>query len=134
VDNNLYYGDLSGNLYSYNIEAGKNNWDVTTIPPDGWNPTDQKTADESKLTAITASPLVVNDMLLVATESGAIYQVDQEGKHELWGDQNQQPGGKIYTTPVLAGDLVLVSPMNSDAFLYAYDLNGNRKWSFKPAN
>jgi outer membrane protein assembly factor BamB len=134
VDNNLYFGDLSGNLYSYSIEAGKNNWDVTTIPPDGWNPTDGKTADESKLTAITASPLVVNDMLLVATESGAIYQVDQEGKHELWGGQDQQPGGKIYTTPVLAGDLVLVSPMNSDAFLYAYDLNGTRQWSFRPAN
>jgi outer membrane protein assembly factor BamB len=134
VDNNLYFGDLSGNLYSYNIEAGKNNWDVTTIPPDGWNPTDNKTADESKLTAITASPLVVNNMLLVATESGAIYQVDQEGKHELWGGQGQQPGGKIYTTPVLAGDLVLVSPMNADAFLYAYDLNGNRKWTFRPAN
>ena len=134
VDNNLYFGDLSGNLYSYNIEAGKNNWDVTTIPPDNWNPTDKKTVDEAKYTAITATPLVVNNMLLVATESGAIYQVGQDGKHELWGVQEQQPGGKIYTTPVLAGDLVLVSPMNSDAFLYAYDLNGNRKWSFKPAN
>jgi outer membrane protein assembly factor BamB len=134
VDNNLYFGDLGGNLYSYNIEAGKNNWDVTTIPPDNWNPTDKKTVDEAKYTAITATPLVVNNMLLVATESGAIYQVGQDGKHELWGGQEQQPGGKIYTTPVLAGDLVLVSPMNSDAFLYAYDLNGNRKWSFKPAN
>ena len=134
VDNNLYFGDLSGSLYSYNIEDGKNNWDSTTIPPDNWDPAGQKTADESKYTAITTTPLVVNNVLLIATESGAIYQVDEQGKHELWGGREQQPGGKIYTTPVLAGDLVLVSPMNSDAFLYAYDLNGNKKWSFKPAN
>ncbi len=132
VDNNLYFGDLGGNLYSFNIEAGKNNWDVTTIPPDNWNPTDKKTVDEAKYTAITASPLVVNNMLLVATELGAIYQVGPDGKHELWGGQEQQPGGKIYTTPVLAGDLVLVSPMNSDAFLYAYDLNGSRNGRLSP--
>jgi outer membrane protein assembly factor BamB len=134
LDNNLYFGDLSGNLYSYNVEAGKNNWDPTTLPPDGWNPTDKKTVDESRLTAITASPLVVNNLVLVATESGAIYRVDQEGQFELWGGKEQQPGGKIYTTPILAGDLVLVSPMNSDAFLYAFDLNGKQEWSFKPAN
>jgi outer membrane protein assembly factor BamB len=134
VGSNLYFGDLSGNLYSYNIEEGKFNWDITTIPPDGWDPAGNKTADESKNIAITASPLMVNDMLLVATESGAIYQVDQDGQYELWGGKEQQPGGKIYTTPVLAGDLVLVSPMNSDSFLYAYDLDGNKKWSFKPAN
>lgn len=134
VDNNIYFGDLSGSLYSFNIEDGKNNWDSTVIPPDNWDPAGKKTADESKYTAITASPLVVNNVLLVATESGAIYEVDEQGKHELWGGREQQPGGKIYTTPVLAGELVLVSPMNSDAFLYAYDLNGNKKWSFKPAN
>lgn len=134
VDNNLYFGDLSGNLYSYSTEAGTSNWDVTTIPPDGWNPAGNETADESRLTAITASPLLVNDALLVATESGAIYQVNQEGQYELWGNKEQQPGGKIYTTPVLAGDLVLVSPMNSGAFLYAYDLDGKQEWSFTPAN
>ena len=131
---NLYFGDLGGHLYSYNTQDGKNNWDPTTLPPDNWDPAGNKTADESKYTAITASPLVVNNTLLVATESGAIYQVDQDGKYELWGGQQQQPGGRIYTTPILAGDLVLVSPMNSDAFLYAYDLNGTKKWSFKPAN
>jgi outer membrane protein assembly factor BamB len=134
VDNNLYFGDLGGNLYSYTLEGGKSNWDSTLIPPDNWDPAGNKTADESRLTAITASPLAMNNVLLVVTESGAIYQVDQDGKYELWGSKEQQPGGKIYTTPVLAGDLVLVSPMNSDAFLYAYDLNGKREWSFKPAN
>jgi len=135
VDNNLYFGDLSGNLYSYNIETGKYNWNPITLKPDNWAPNSDKTPDESKETAITASPVSVSDGILVATESGAIYKVDQNGNQTLWGGQQQQPGGKIYTTPVIAGDLVLVSPMTADAYLYAYDMtNGTQKWAFKPAN
>ena len=134
MEKNLYFGDLAGNLYSYNIETGKSNWNPITLQPDNWAPNSTNAPDESKETAITASPVAFNDSILVATESGAIYKVDKEGKHELWGGQQQQPGGKIYTTPVVAGDLVLVSPMTADAYLYAYDLNGNQKWAFKPAN
>jgi outer membrane protein assembly factor BamB len=134
VENNLYFGDLSGNLYSYNIETGKYNWNPIILKPDNWAPNSTKVPDESKETAITASPLAVSDGILVATESGAIYKVDQNGNQTLWGGQQQQPGGKIYTTPVLAGNLVLVSPMTADAFLYAFDLNGTQKWTFKPAN
>jgi len=133
VNDNLYFGDLSGNLYSYNLKEGKYNWNPTTIKPDNWDPINNKEKDESKETAITASPVPMNDNLLVATESGAIYQVDPNGQSVLWGGKEQQPGGQIYTTPVIAGDLVLVSPMNSGAFLYAYDLNGTKKWSFQPA-
>ena len=113
VESNLYFGDLSGNFYSYNIETGKYNW--TPVKPDG---------------PITTSPLVLNDAFLVATESGAIHEVDQDGHSKLWS----QPGGKIYTTPVIAGDLVLVSPLGADAYLYAFDLNGRQVWAFKPEN
>jgi outer membrane protein assembly factor BamB len=137
MEKDLYFGDLSGKFYSFNLETGKNNSNPILLPPDNYDPTsnkDDKNVDESRYTAITASPLMVNNLLLVATESGAIYQVEQDGKFTLWGGKEQQPGGKIYTTPVLAGDMVLVSPMNSAAFLYAYDLNGIQKWSFKPAN
>jgi len=113
VENNLYFGDLSGNFYSYNTEEGKYNWNP--IQPDG---------------PITTSPLVVNDLILVATESGSIYGVDVDGQSKLWS----QPGGKIYTSPVMAGNLVLVSPLGADAFLYAYDSNGHQAWAFKPEN
>ncbi len=113
VGNNLYFGDLSGNFYSYNIETEKYNW--SPVQPDG---------------PITASPLVMNDVLLVATESGAIFEVNQDGQSKQWS----QPGGKIYTTPVLAGDLVLVAPLTADAYLYAYDLDGHQVWAFKPEN
>jgi outer membrane protein assembly factor BamB len=134
VEKNLYFGDLAGNLYSYNLETEKYNSNPILLKPDNWAPNANNPPDESKETAITASPVAVSDGILVATESGAIYKVDQAGNQALWGGQEQQPGGKIYTTPILAGDLVLVSPMNSDAFLYAYTLDGVKKWSFKPAN
>jgi outer membrane protein assembly factor BamB len=135
MDNSLYFGDLSGSLYSYNLKTGKYNWNPILLPPDNYDPAStkaDKSANEASATAITASPIAIEGAVLVATESGAIYKVSPDGKYELWGGQNQQPGGKIYTTPVLAGGLVLVSPMNSTAFLYAYDLNGNQKWSYKP--
>jgi outer membrane protein assembly factor BamB len=137
VEKNLYFGDLAGNFYSYNLETGKYNSNPILLPPDNYDPAStkaDKAANEASATAITASPIVVNGVILVATESGAIYKVNPDGKYEPWGGKEQQPGGKIYTTPVVAGDFVLVSPMNSGAFLYAYDLNGNKKWSFKPAN
>lgn len=121
VESDLYFGDLSGNLYSYNVEQGQYNWTSTIKPEDG-----------SKTVAITATPLTMNDVVLVATESGAIYDVNKDGrfKSSPWA----KPGGKIYTTPVVAGNLVLVSPMTAEAYLYAYDMNGRQVWAFNPEN
>ncbi len=118
VENNLYFGDLSGNFYSYNVETAKYNWNA--VKPD----------DAITTNAITTSPLFVNGNFLVATESGSIYEVDKDGHTKLWS----QPGGKIYTTPVMAGDLILVSPLGADFYLYAFDLNGRQAWAFKPQN
>jgi outer membrane protein assembly factor BamB len=113
VENNLYFGDILGNFYSYNVEQASYSWNP--VQPDG---------------PITSSPLQVNDVFLVGTESGSLYEVNQNGQSKLWS----QPGGKIYTTPVMAGDLVLVSPLTADAYLYAFDLNGRQAWAFQPEN
>jgi outer membrane protein assembly factor BamB len=108
----LYFGDVDGNFYAFNTSAGSLNWDPAQ--PDG---------------AITASPLVLGDYILIATESGSIYQVSKDGKLKLWS----QPGGKIYTTPVAAGDLILVAPLETDFYLYALDQNGLQSWKFPPS-
>lgn len=113
VDDNLYFADLDGRFYSFNIAEAKFNW--TPVQPDG---------------PITASPLAIGDQILLATESGAIYELNADGNSKLWS----QPGGKIYTTPVLAGDLILVAPLTADAYLYAYDLTGRQAWAFTPEN
>jgi len=109
----LYFGDVDGNLYSFNTSSGKLNW--KPVKPDG---------------PITANPLVQNDHVLIATESGSIFAVGNDGK-VLW---TQQIGGKIYTTPVAAGDLTIVSPLETDFYLAALDVNGRQVWTFTPKN
>jgi outer membrane protein assembly factor BamB len=107
----LYFGDLTGNFYSFNTSTGALNWDP--IQPDG---------------AITANAILQNDHLLIATESGNVYAIGKDGK-TLWFEE---VGGKIYTSPVAAGDLILVSPLGTDFYLAALDTNGRQVWTFLP--
>jgi len=106
----LYFSDVDGNFYSFDVATRKLNWKVQ---PDG---------------PITASPLIQNDHVLLATESGSVFAVDREGK-VLW---SQAIGGKIYTTPVAAGDLILVAPLETEFYLAALDPNGRQVWTFAP--
>jgi outer membrane protein assembly factor BamB len=110
-DDTIYFGDLDGNFYSFDTAAGKSNW--KPIKPDG---------------PITASPLVQDDHILLATESGSVYAVDREGK-VLW---STPVGGKIYTTPVAAGNLIVVAPLETEFYLAAIDQNGHQAWTFTP--
>lgn len=111
----LYFGDVDGNLYSFNTSSGNQNW--KPIKP-----------DNSTTASITASPLIRDDHILVATESGSVFAVDRNGK-VLW---NEAIGGKIYTTPIAAGDLTIVAPLETDFYLSALDLNGRQVWTFTP--
>jgi len=112
----LYFGDLSGNLYSYNTATGNVNW---SVQPDG---------------AITASVVLQNDHLLLATESGNIYAISKEDGRIMWTEQigDKDGAGKIYTTPVVVGDLVLVAPLETEFFLTGLDSNGRTVWTFIP--
>jgi outer membrane protein assembly factor BamB len=107
----LYFGDVDGNFYSYNMASSKLNWNP--VKPD---------------TSITASPLVQKDHVLIATESGSVSAIGKDGK-VLW---TQQIGGKIYTTPVSAGDLTIISPLETSFYLAALDANGRQVWTFTP--
>jgi outer membrane protein assembly factor BamB len=109
----LYFGDIDGNIYSYNTSARNLSWDP--VKPDG---------------PITASPLVREDYILVATESGSVFALDRDGK-VLW---TEEVGGKIYTAPVAAGDLTIVAPLETEFYLAALDQNGRQVWTFTPEN
>lgn len=108
---NLYFSDVEGYFYSYNIKEGKLNWEP--VKPDS---------------AITASPLVQGDLVLLATESGEIYAVDNTGNVDNWYTARDE--GKTYTTPIVAGDYVLVAYLESDYYLVALDGEGDEKWTY----
>ncbi|HXF84494.1 MAG TPA: PQQ-binding-like beta-propeller repeat protein [Anaerolineales bacterium] len=106
----LYFGDLSGNFYSFNAATATLNW---SIKPDG---------------PITANALVQNDHVLLATESGVLYAIGKDGS-TLWFEEI---GGQLYTTPVVAGDLILVAPLGTDFYLAALNTEGRQVWTFTP--
>lgn len=112
-DDTLYFGDLKGNVYSFNTATSNLNWNP--VQPDA---------------AITASPLVQDEHILVATESGSLFALDRNGT-VLW---SENVGGKIYTTPVAAADLTLVAPLEAEFYLAALDSDGRQVWTFTPAN
>jgi hypothetical protein len=115
---NLYFSTVvnvgnssEGYLYSYNTKDGRLNWDPIQL--DG---------------AITASPLILGDRLIIATESGDVYSVGKDGAVDTWYHPDEK--GKAYTTPIIAGDYVLVAYIESDYYLIALDSDGDAKWTF----
>ncbi|HET7143431.1 MAG TPA: PQQ-binding-like beta-propeller repeat protein [Anaerolineales bacterium] len=107
----LYYADLDGRIYSLDLASGNQNWDA--VQPDG---------------PIVASLLIVGDQIYVATEAGTLVALDRDGK-TIW---EKTVGGKIYTTPVVSGDLILAAPYQADFVLAAYDAAGKQAWTFVP--
>jgi outer membrane protein assembly factor BamB len=114
--NALYYADLKGNIISMDLASGKQNW---VVP--------QK--DDS----VAAGLLIAGDRIYVAVEgknveNGSLLALDLDGKI-AW---QKTPGGKLYSTPVAAGDLVLVAPYQVDSAIVAYDKDGKQAWTFAP--
>jgi len=107
---NVYVGDAKGMFYAFPITATGQPW------------TQQLTG------TIVGSPLVSGSTIVVGTESGNVYFMDNTG-------QNARPvsvSGKIHASPVAAGTLVLVALTGGDNLLVALDQSGAIKWSFTP--
>jgi outer membrane protein assembly factor BamB len=117
IEKNLYVGDIAGNLYALSTADGKQVW--PQITPD---------------TAITASPLAIPQGVVIATESGILYAYKLD-RTVLWSTENnldvKNIGGQLYTTPILAGDRIVVAPMNGKDMLYAVNAqDGTLLWQF----
>lgn len=109
----VYFADLSGNIYALDAASGAQTW---SVQPDG---------------SITGNPLVLNDQLLVVSESGVVTMLDQQGKN-AWTTTYVTPG-KIYTTPAVSGDLILIAPMGDKSHLIALDKDGKQVWTYPSA-
>ncbi len=113
----LYFSDLNGKVYSIDLSTGNQNW---VVQPNG---------------SVVASLLIVGDQIYVASEAdptsenGTLVALDREGK-TVW---TKEVGGKLYTTPVASGDLILVAPYQAEFTLAAYDVDGKQAWTFTPA-
>lgn len=107
----LYFADLEGNVYSLDIATRNQNW--SGVKPDG---------------PIAASPVVVGEEIYVATESGSLAVLGRDGKFQTYNI-----GGKIYTTPVSSGELILIAPYQAEFLLAAMDTTSKQVWTFTPA-
>lgn len=112
ADERLYATDLSGMVYSFDARTGSKIWEYQA---DG---------------GITGSPLVTEDTIYFGTENGTFYAMDLDSNIR-W---TKQFAGKLYTTPVLSGEVILVASTDSDELVYALDNNGNPKWTFIPSD
>ena len=113
LDGVLYFGDLEGNFYMLNAADGQPALD--SIQPDG---------------AILASPILVDGKIVFVTENGTVYMLETGSNSPV---SLEKLDAKIYTDPVLAGDLILVAPFQDEtSLLVALDKDGKQVWSFTP--
>jgi outer membrane protein assembly factor BamB len=106
-----YVGDAKGMFYSFPMTGTGQPW---TRQLEG---------------AIIGSPLVIGKTIIVGTEKGNIYYLDNTGQNL----QTITITGAIEANPISAGSLVLVAPTGGDNVLVALDQTGAIKWKFTPA-
>jgi outer membrane protein assembly factor BamB len=126
-DGVLYFGDLKGSFYALKASNGEVLWKIT---PDG---------------PIAQPPLLMDDTIYFTTEAGSIYALDynsgirwEQNLKAIYtlDDQGNKRflKGKLYTSPAIAGDKILVAPTGVNEHLIALDMNGSEKsiWVFIP--
>jgi outer membrane protein assembly factor BamB len=106
----LYFGDLSGTVYSLNINDGSQRWTANAGGP------------------VIGSVAITTAGLLVGTETGNVVMLDANGA-QVW---NRTIKGKLYATPAVSSDRIVFGVNEGDALLVAMDLKGNTSWSFSP--
>ena len=116
-DNTLYFGTLNGNFYALSRE-GTPVWSQSLKLEGG----------------IRAQPLVTPGTIYVPTLARKLYAIDRASQAIKWTFTALQDGEQLLTTPVLAGESLLVAPMpsgGSPTRLYAVDAqSGNLQWQY----
>jgi outer membrane protein assembly factor BamB len=103
--------------------------------------------------SITAGPLVTDNQVIYVTETGNIRFLDKSGERIKFVDEKGAPvkfvdengatidevdyhtipNAKLYTPPLLAGDQILIAPMNAKFLLASFNLKtGLQTWLFSP--
>jgi outer membrane protein assembly factor BamB len=108
----LYFGDLSNSFYA--LKAS----DLTVV----WR--------IQANNAIVSTPAIAGENIYFTTESDTFYVVNTAGNIV----NTKVIGGVIYSSPVIAGETLLVTPTGYTSPLVALSLDGNtQKWMFTPS-
>lgn len=111
VDGQIIFNDKTGKIISLSPETGTENW---------------------RLNAGGSMPAglawVEGKGFVVALEDGTItlYGMDRQA---VW---SRIVNGNVYNTPVVTETMVLVGAIKGDNLVYAFDLQGQPVWTFKP--
>ncbi len=71
--------------------------------------------------------VLFGENVVFATEGGSLFALDSTGQTTQW---KPTVNGKLYTTPVVVGEQVVVAVKDGDKLLAAFDQNGTEVWSF----
>jgi outer membrane protein assembly factor BamB len=108
----VYVSDISGNFYALDLATGEVLWQ---IQPGG---------------GIYDKPLVEEELIYFSTDASNLVVVNKNGIV-----QRVQPiEGKLYTSPVLGEEKLLLAPLESEYYLIALNLSGVQAWGYPPAD
>ncbi|HSJ57027.1 MAG TPA: PQQ-binding-like beta-propeller repeat protein [Anaerolineae bacterium] len=119
ADDVLHVTSLDGRLYTLDRATG------AVVPPYPYDSAEITNAADS----IRAAPADAGDAVIIATESGRVAAVSNAQR--LWTWPSGLPEAQIYTTPVVAGDLVYVVLMNGQVQALNVE-TGAPVWTFTP--
>jgi outer membrane protein assembly factor BamB len=136
-DGMLYFGDLSGVFYALDAANGKTVWKLDPDTSVGQGV--QKTKPDGP---IVQTPLLAEESIYFTTRVGSIFGVSYSGETIFYLDIHQidksicgegndsavRPSGKLFSSPVQAGDKILIAPTEADELLIALDASGKPVW------
>lgn len=109
----VYFGDLDGIIYAVNIDDGSIAW-----------------RKDLASGAIVGSAVVIEDLIIFVTENGRV-EAFGPGGESRW---NRTFNGKLYSSPVIAGNRIIIGIIQGDNLIVALDSNGSELWTFTPAD
>jgi outer membrane protein assembly factor BamB len=99
----------TGQILALSAEDGSIIWEQSTDSP------------------VIGGAVVLPDAVVFPTEAGNLVAWALDGQKQLW---SQPVNGKLYTTPVVAGDTLAVAVSEGDNLIQAFAPNGQMTWAF----
>jgi len=107
-DGAIFIGDMNGSLYALDVKTGAQKWKLNAGGP------------------VIATAALLPEGVVFVDENGGVKMINFNGEI-VW---TRSINGKLYTSPVVAGERVVLGVTGGDHLLVALDLRGNDLWSF----